>query len=154
MAEFKRIEDEAIDAAAKSGGGGNSGNPSGGNSNGGNSSGGNPSGGNASGGNSSSGNASGGNGGDNGGGKGSGSRPPNLWIVKPVSLSRGRGISLISDVGSLAYTSRTVVQRYLNSPLLLSGHKFDLRLYVLVTSFEPLEAFLYEEGFARLSTVP
>jgi tubulin polyglutamylase TTLL5 len=32
------------------------------------------------------------------------------------------------------------------------GYKFDLRLYVVVTSFRPLEAFIYKDGFARVST--
>ena len=36
--------------------------------------------------------------------------------------------------------------------MLLDGYKFDLRLYVLVTSFRPLEAFVYTDGFARVST--
>lgn len=40
------------------------------------------------------------------------------------------------------------------NPLLLDGYKFDLRIYVLVTSFNPLEAFIYKRGFVRLATVP
>ncbi len=51
------------------------------------------------------------------------------------------------------YGDQCVVQEYLHEPLLLDGYKFDLRMYVLVTSFNPLEAFVYDEGFARLSTV-
>lgn len=47
---------------------------------------------------------------------------------------------------------QTVAQHYLRNPLLLDGFKWDLRLYVLVTSFQPLEAFIYREGFVRLST--
>jgi tubulin polyglutamylase TTLL5 len=76
----------------------------------------------------------------------------NIWIMKPIGLSRGRGISLVTDVNSLTYSHASVVQRYVEKPLCLDGYKFDLRLYVLVTSFCPLEAFIYKEGFARLST--
>ena len=47
-----------------------------------------------------------------------------------------------------------VMQRYLKNPLLLNGYKFDLRIYVLVTSVNPLEAFVYKQGFGRFSTVP
>jgi hypothetical protein len=76
----------------------------------------------------------------------------NYWIMKPVGMSRGRGISLVRDVASLAYSQTSVIQRYVERPMCLDGYKFDLRLYVLVTSFRPLEAFIYSEGFARVST--
>ncbi|KAK7197684.1 tubulin tyrosine ligase [Novymonas esmeraldas] len=42
-----------------------------------------------------------------------------------------------------------IVSRYVSNPLLIGGKKFDLRLYVLVTSYKPLVAYLHEDGFAR-----
>lgn len=56
------------------------------------------------------------------------------------------------DAASLTYSQTSVIQKYVEDPLCLGGYKFDLRLYVLVTSFKPLEAFIYTDGFARVST--
>lgn len=47
-----------------------------------------------------------------------------------------------------------VNDRYIERPLLLDGYKFDLRLYLVVTSMNPMEAFLYREGFTRMSSEP
>ena len=78
----------------------------------------------------------------------------NYWIMKPAGSSRGRGIFVFNDIGAVSYTECVIVQRYIERPLLIDGYKFDLRLYVCVTSMNPLEAFLYREGFTRLSSEP
>ena len=47
-----------------------------------------------------------------------------------------------------------IVSKYVAKPHLIRGYKYDLRLYVLVTSFEPLKIYLFQEGLVRLATVP
>lgn len=42
-----------------------------------------------------------------------------------------------------------VISRYIDQPLLVGGKKFDLRIYVLVTSYRPLKVWLSAKGFAR-----
>ncbi|VDK41055.1 unnamed protein product [Taenia asiatica] len=44
-----------------------------------------------------------------------------------------------------------VVQEYVTNPYLIDGFKFDLRVYVLITSCCPLRIFVYNEGLVRLS---
>ena len=81
-----------------------------------------------------------------------GGKADNIWIIKPVGLSRGRGIFLVSDPSMVTYSQPIVIQRYISDPLCFMGFKFDLRIYVLVASFNPLEAFIYKEGLARFGT--
>uniref|UniRef100_A0A7N6ADC8 Tubulin--tyrosine ligase-like protein 5 n=1 Tax=Anabas testudineus TaxID=64144 RepID=A0A7N6ADC8_ANATE len=75
------------------------------------------------------------------------------WIIKPVASSRGRGIYLVSNPNQISMDENILVSRYINNPLLIDEFKFDVRLYVLVTSYDPLLIYVYEEGLARFATV-
>uniref|UniRef100_A0A3Q2ZX91 Tubulin tyrosine ligase-like family, member 2 n=1 Tax=Kryptolebias marmoratus TaxID=37003 RepID=A0A3Q2ZX91_KRYMA len=80
------------------------------------------------------------------------SGPAVYWICKPVDLSRGRGIFIFEDIKDLVYDCSVIVQRYISSPLLISGYKFDLRIYVCVKSFHPLTVYIHQEGLVRFAT--
>lgn len=45
-----------------------------------------------------------------------------------------------------------IVSHYLADPYLINGLKFDLRIYVALTSIHPLRIYIYEEGLARFAT--
>ncbi|XP_019867531.1 probable tubulin polyglutamylase TTLL2 [Aethina tumida] len=75
-----------------------------------------------------------------------------IWICKPVAQSQGRGIFLFRKLSELNYDTNTIVQRYIEKPLLIGGYKFDLRLYVCIPSYHPLTIFMYREGLARFGT--
>ena len=81
-----------------------------------------------------------------------------MFIAKPSAGKGGEGITLVSKFKDIPYDyskgekKELLVQRYIKNPLLLNGKKFDLRLYVLITSFEPIKAYLADEGLGRLCT--
>jgi tubulin polyglutamylase TTLL4 len=85
--------------------------------------------------------------------------PHSVWIVKPPASSCGRGIRLVSVAAqgkkALPAGDRALlVQRYVDRPYLIDGRKWDLRLYVVVTSFDPLRIHLFREGLVRFATNP
>lgn len=46
-----------------------------------------------------------------------------------------------------------VVQKYVRKPALYQGHKYDFRIYVLITSaISPMQLFLYDDGLVRLAS--
>ena len=76
------------------------------------------------------------------------------WILKPALSSQGRGIVLVPDPSLVPARGPAVVQRYIADPHLIHGHKYDLRLYLLVTSLLPLRAYVCREGLCRFSSAP
>ncbi|KAL4508036.1 hypothetical protein ABPG72_021409 [Tetrahymena utriculariae] len=83
-----------------------------------------------------------------------------LCISKPSSGCQGDGIKLIEAIKDLPissytpYANQLVVQEYISNPMLIYGKKFDLRLYVLISSLDPLIVYLHDEGLARFCTEP
>lgn len=74
------------------------------------------------------------------------------FIVKPSNGAQGHGISLFKNAEKIPQTENVIVQEYIDKPLLLDGFKFDLRIYVLITSCDPLRIFLFNDGLVRLAT--
>jgi len=62
--------------------------------------------------------------------------------VKPFMTSKPNNLDLI------------VIQEYLTNPHLIAGYKYDLRIYVVVKSFCPLVAYIYEDGLVRFCSKP
>lgn len=75
-----------------------------------------------------------------------------LWIQKPVASSKGRNIKVFSNAAKIPNRRSTLVSEYIDNPHLINDFKYDLRIYVLVTSFNPLKVYIYENGLARFAT--
>ncbi|XP_053573677.1 tubulin polyglutamylase TTLL13 [Bombina bombina] len=75
------------------------------------------------------------------------------YICKPESGCQGRGIFLSRNMKDIKHGDHMICQQYVSKPFLIDGFKFDLRIYVLVTSCEPLRIFIYREGLARFATM-
>ena len=73
----------------------------------------------------------------------------NVWIVKPQGKSRGRGIACFNRLENIkAYIQHDlkeswVVQKYVETPLLLNRKKFHIRQWCFVTDWNPLAVWFY-----------
>jgi tubulin polyglutamylase TTLL4 len=83
----------------------------------------------------------------------------NIWIAKPVNMSRGRFIKLIYNNATYKKLCNNennniqyLISKYLDKPHLLNNKKYDLRIYVIVLSFTPLKIYLYYNGLVRFAT--
>ena len=75
------------------------------------------------------------------------------YIVKPDGGSLGIGITILSENDS--YTPNDtlgIAQEYLPSAL-LDDTKFDLRVYALISSVNPLSIYVFRDGVARFCSM-
>ena len=74
-----------------------------------------------------------------------------------MSAGKGRGIFVTKDTAEISLDRTCVVCDYIDNPLLVDGHKVDLRLYVLVLQTmdgqgrAQRRAYLSRNGYARFA---
>ena len=77
----------------------------------------------------------------------------NLWIVKPGCNSKGVGIFVTKDMPKIRQAWKNnvdrLVQKYIEDCLLIEGRKFDLRVWVLIESLDPLKIWIFQDYYLR-----
>lgn len=81
-------------------------------------------------------------------------KPETIWISKPGAGTRGTDIYLVTDIDAVKPEQNRVLQEYIARPHLLDGYKYTLRVFVAVTSLDPLRAWVYPDGLTKLTTQP
>ncbi|CAN9508793.1 unnamed protein product [Ophioblennius macclurei] len=74
------------------------------------------------------------------------------YICKPDTGCQGKGIFLTKSSKDIQPGEHMICQVYVSRPFIMDGFKFDLRIYVLVTSCDPFSIFMFREGLARFCT--
>jgi tubulin polyglutamylase TTLL4 len=75
-----------------------------------------------------------------------------LYILKPVASSCGRGIKVIGKKTKIVRKEGYLASKYICKPHLINGFKYDLRVYVLVSCYDPLRVYMYNDGLVRFAT--
>jgi hypothetical protein len=86
------------------------------------------------------------------------------WIIKPAELWGALGIQICADADAAVSLLRQekksnifIVQKYIERPMLLLGHKFDLRIFFMLVPTAPRAMsvlFARKKFYARLSHQP
>ena len=91
--------------------------------------------------------------------------PHRIWILKPLGGFNQVGIHMYSmDKSETESESATkewvlkhvpegqwVLQEYVMNPMTFQGHKFDLRIWAICTSLDPLRVYLMGSGIPKVS---
>ncbi|XP_068592901.1 tubulin polyglutamylase ttll6 [Cebidichthys violaceus] len=74
------------------------------------------------------------------------------YICKPDTGCQGKGIVITKSIKDIQPGEHMICQVYVSRPFIIDGYKFDLRIYVLVTSCDPFSIFIFKEGLTRFCT--
>ncbi|XP_037611797.1 tubulin polyglutamylase ttll6 isoform X1 [Sebastes umbrosus] len=74
------------------------------------------------------------------------------YICKPDTGCQGKGIIITKSSKDIQPGEHMICQVYISRPFIIDGYKFDLRIYVLVTSCDPFSIFMFKEGLVRFCT--
>jgi len=61
-------------------------------------------------------------------------------------------IQVVRSADKVPSNEHAIVQEYIEKPFIVDGFKCDMRIYVLITSCDPLRIFLFNDGLLRMST--
>lgn len=83
-----------------------------------------------------------------------------IWILKPAFLNNGQHIKIFSELSQIEqhYLSANrlgdahVLQKYISQPHLLRGHKYSIRMFVVLTNYA--DAYLYPHGYFNVALYP
>lgn len=59
---------------------------------------------------------------------------------------------VVSNESAESISAHVCMYRYLADPFLINGSKFDLRVYVYVSCYDPLRIYIFKEGLTRFAT--
>ncbi|XP_019864292.1 PREDICTED: tubulin polyglutamylase TTLL6-like [Amphimedon queenslandica] len=70
------------------------------------------------------------------------SRPNTLWVQKS---NKHRGIRVIKPKEINLNFEGSIVQEFITNPMIIDGRSFDIGVYVVITSINPLRVYVYGE---------
>ena len=93
----------------------------------------------------------------------------NMWIIKPINLNRGRCIQVLNDTDAIVeYLEKLqemkklegdnnnnfkcehiLLQKYLESPLLYQGRKFDIRIWIMLIAGQENCVYIFKQGHLK-----
>lgn len=66
---------------------------------------------------------------------------PNATFIQKNNNHRGISVKKYDEMDFV--NSDSFIQEYIANPLLVDGHKFDIGVYTILTSINPLRVYIY-----------